>query len=246
MKKRVLSLVLAALLASMMLLPVSAAETVDLGSIECAAFWSAHTAGVKIEDGATVKLTMDAVMNADKNDNWCCPFYVVFANTAEAKVNEDDKDHYTEYAVVRADQYGWFGLGTWVDTTGHLNEGKVNDTLVSFKQDSLPSDWEAWRTTFKSGAKWTVTVKRDGDKLTIVDETNTGSKDTTVLKIDASKDTYIAIGGEYCKANNVKAEVTPKAANVPQTGDSMTVVCVLGVAVLALVATVASKKKVTE
>ena len=119
-------------------------------------WWSDWTKSWEIADGqsVTVKLNNYSLGGANWN-NYC----TVFANVAtpghEAPANQAG---YAEYAVVRADLFGWGPEGSsYAMTTAECN------WLVS---DNADADWTAWRTSM-TDADVTLVITRNGSELTL-------------------------------------------------------------------------------
>ncbi len=113
------------------------------------AFWGAHSDNLKVEPGMT--LTQSFVNHTSGNSNWN-NFVVVL----------DSEDTTTEYAVVRADNYGW----------GNGYEG----CILSGGQ----SDWAAWLSAM-DGAVVTVSVTNNAES---------GTADVKCIMLGTDGETY--------------------------------------------------------
>ncbi len=232
---------LAAILAAVVIIPASAASTTtDLGESDGTGWWVNHTAGVKVEEGATVTITADVTQYAAAEaNNWFGPLYVAYS-ASEAKVNGAD---YVEYFVGRGDNYGWASDAN----TGEVIDGtKTSAVIASFTRNSEPN-WDNFATELKAGIKYTVTATISGSQLTVVSETSNGAKNTAVLNVDATKDVYVSLFCEQAKATNIKATVTtadaPATTTVPQTGESLAIIGVSLIGLIALAVLVVENKK---
>ena len=114
------------------------------------AFWGAHTDNIKVEPKETKVVTFTNYSNCV--DNWN-NFCVVLC-----------KADNTEYAVVRADNYGW-GNG-YAACTPKMEEGR---------------DWAAWKSAM-NGAKVTAYVTNNGDGTATVKAVMTGNDGVTYLQ----------------------------------------------------------------
>ncbi len=140
-------------------------------------FWSAHSAIWAAPKGEPASVTF-TVYAPEEGSNWNS-FVVVLQNTPEGHA-ADQAEGYKEYAVVRADNYGWGG--------GY--EG--NDALV------LECNWD-WDNFVRNinGAKVTVTVTNNGDKADVdIKATTADGKEFTqsYKNILVDGDVYFCLG----------------------------------------------------
>lgn len=126
----------------------SAVETVGAITRD-AAFWSAFSNAVEVNDGETKTITFNNYSDCAANwDN----YVVAITNTAttsDLAPSADNYAGYAEYAVVRADLFGW-GDASYAGTF----EGSWGD------------DWEAFA-NMMSAAKVTLAVSRSGADVTL-------------------------------------------------------------------------------
>lgn len=117
-------------------------------------WWADWTKSWEIADGQTVTVTLNNYSLGGSNWNNYC---TVFANVATPGHSAPaDVEGYAEYAVVRADLYGW-GDASYAMTTA---EGSW---LTS---DDADADWTTWRTSM-TNAQVTLTITRNGSEITI-------------------------------------------------------------------------------
>ncbi|MCR4586941.1 MAG: LamG domain-containing protein [Lachnospiraceae bacterium] len=152
-------------------------EKQKVGASDCTtAFWGPFSDIVAVPEGETVYRSF--VNYNDGGDNWH-NFYVVLQNTP-AGHSADEAEGYAEYAVVRADNYGW--------GTGY--EGIVTPEC----------DWD-WATFMADSNEAAVllAVTNNGDTADVVAYVTTaaGKVYTQTYKgIKTGGDLYFCIGGE--------------------------------------------------
>lgn len=122
-----------------------------VGATDCSqAFWSAFSDTWEVPEGKSVSKTFKNY--SSQLNNWE-NFLVVLQNVADAHSADDNAD-YAEYAVVRADNFGW---------------GAGYDNIVTPECDY---NWDTFLTDL-DGADVTVTVTNNGDTADIVAEVTT-------------------------------------------------------------------------
>lgn len=112
-------------------------EGTIIGNEDCSTgWWTAHSDVVKVEEGTTETVTFYNYTN--KLQNWN-NFVVVLQNVPDAHSAADNAS-YEEYAVVRADNYGWgngYGSATlesnwnWTSFTGDMDGAKVDLAITN-------------------------------------------------------------------------------------------------------------------
>lgn len=121
-------------------------------------FWTSTSNGYELQDGYTLTLKLNNYSGA--GNNWS-NYVVALANTAvtaDKLANADNYEGYAEYAVFRADSYGW-GADNFVWTTNW-------------------TDWTAWLELMKD-AEVTVALTRNGATVK-VETTFVGADGTTM------------------------------------------------------------------
>ncbi|MBQ9385064.1 MAG: hypothetical protein IJT87_12615, partial [Ruminiclostridium sp.] len=165
--------------------PVDASAIAVLGTPDrTMGFWTDHTDGYELKDGATLTFTLNNYSDGVNNyDN----MVTAFTNTAvkaDTIPSADNYEGYAEYAVIRADAYGW----------GHP------DGAVTYGC-SWGDDWAGWL-KLMTGAKVVMNIQRDGTDAfvdyTFTGEDGTAMTETAVLKgVWAAEDpVYVHILGE--------------------------------------------------
>ncbi|MCR5031303.1 MAG: LamG domain-containing protein [Lachnospiraceae bacterium] len=153
-------------------------EKQKVGASDCtAAFWGPFSDIVEVPEGETVYSSF-VNYNDGGTDNWH-NFYVVLQNTP-AGHSEDEAEGYGEYAVLRADSYGW----------GSGYEGIVTPAC----------DWD-WATFIEdtNEAAVLLAVTNNGDTADVVAYVTTaaGKVYTQIYEgIKTGGDLYFSIGGE--------------------------------------------------
>ena len=168
------------------------AAPVDSGAIDTLGtpdrvlgFWSDNTAGYEVADGATVTLKLNNYSNASAN--WC-NFVLAFTNTAvttDLLAGADNYDGYAEYAVLRADAFGWGPEGQPYEPTFETSW----------------TDWVAWL-NLMTDAEVEVAITRNGGELTInytftgADGTVMTEKAVIISALTADAPCYVHVTGE--------------------------------------------------
>ena len=169
-----------------------AAAPVDSGAIDTLGtpdrvlgFWSDNTDGYELADGKTVTMKLNNYSNASAN--WC-NFVLALTNTAvttDKLAGGDNYDGYAEYAVLRADAFGWGPEGQPYDATFEMSW----------------TDWVAWL-NLMTDAEVEVVLTRAGGTVTI-DYTFTGADGTVMTEkavvnsaLTADAPCYVHVTGE--------------------------------------------------
>ena len=118
-------------------------------------WWSDWTKSWEIADGQTVTVTLNNYSLGGANWNNYCTVFTNVATPGHA-APADSVEGYAEYAVVRADLFGW-GDDSYAMTTAECN------WLVS---DNADNDWAAWRASM-TDADVTLKITRNGSEITM-------------------------------------------------------------------------------
>ncbi len=210
---------------SLLVAPVTTkADAQSMDNLDCTGWWTAHTAGIEINDGGTYVVDFKAQYQADwdstlPQDNWDAPVYVFYSGN-EAKVNGDG---YSEHYVCRADIYGWAGVS---GATGS-QEGGLNCDWTN--------GWTPYLAGLVAGTDCKLVVTRDGSTVTAV---STIANVETVCTITlpetvANEDViYVSLTGQCCKLTDISWEAPSsieimnpiEALTLGKTADFQTVI----------------------
>lgn len=146
-------------------------------------WWSDNTAGYELANGATMTMKLNNYSNAGANWN---NFVLGFTNTAittDLLAGADNYPGYAEYAVIRADAYGW------------------GDAAYAYAPVIDWTDWAAWL-NLMTDAEVTITMTRN-DSVVNIAMTFVGADGTTMTSVGdltttmtADSPVYVHIGGE--------------------------------------------------
>ena len=165
--------------------PVDDSAIATLGTTDrVLGWWTDHTNGYELKEGAT--LTMKLNNYSSGVSNWH-NFVLAFTNTAvtaDLIPSAENYDGYAEYAVMRADAFGW----------GDASYAATFDTTWG-------DDWAGWL-KLMTEAKVDITITRSGSDITI-DYTFTGADGTVMTEkavvtstLTADAPCYVHVGGE--------------------------------------------------
>ena len=159
--------------------PVDSSAIDTLGTPERElAFWSDTTDGFELADGATLTMKLNNYSNGVSN--WC-NFVLAFTNTAvttDKLASADNYEGYAEYAVLRADAFGW-----------------GDDSYNGVFETSWGDDWAGWL-SLMTDAEVEVVLTRAGGEIT-VNYTFTGA-DGTVMTEKAVVTSTLTADGPCC------------------------------------------------
>ncbi|MCR5302376.1 MAG: HD-GYP domain-containing protein [Lachnospiraceae bacterium] len=118
---------------------------------------------------------------------WHCPYVNLFTSE-DGKVNGEG---FADYSVVRLDGEDW-----------DSNDYADNSNVVVRDDDF--GNWDKWKDRNRAGLDWDVTVRRDGNKVTVSSE-NAGVniKFTSVIKTDPPK-VFLALTGDQIAITNIR------------------------------------------
>lgn len=156
-------------------------------------FWSDTTAGYELADGGKVTFKLNNYSNGEANYK---NFVLALTNTAvttDKVASADNFEGYMEYAVLRADAYGW----------PRVEDGASADVAPELSFETSWTDWNAWL-KLMTNAGVTVVMERSGDAITVnytFEELSTGETmtETANVKIKAQDTTapvYVHFTGE--------------------------------------------------
>ena len=163
-------------------------EAGDVPNVQIDDYRSDATDGVLLTDSMVIDFHAKSLPTARLI--WHCPFVCVFSST-NGKVTDED---YREFALVRLDGEVW--------ETGNLAK---NEVIVS-KNDDFDG-WDKWKQLNRDGFDCHVSIKRNGNVVTVITE-NGGIfvKTTTTIKTDDAK-YYVALTGDQCALTKIYFKV---------------------------------------
>lgn len=164
--------------------PVDSAAIDVMGTPDRAlGWWTDNTAGYELADGATLTMKLNNYSNGLTNWN---NFVVGLINTpitTDLLPNADNYAGYAEYAIIRADAFGW------------------GDASYAATFEMSWTDWAAWL-QLMTDAEVTLVLTRNGGEVTI-DFTFTGADGTVMTEkavvtstMTAESPVYVFLGGE--------------------------------------------------
>jgi len=156
-------------------------------------FWADTTAGYELADGGELNIKLNNYSNGEANYK---NFVMAFTNTAvttDLVASGDNYEGYMEYAVVRADAYGW----------PRVEDGADAATAPELSFETSWTDWAEWL-KLMTNAGVTVNMTRTGDAITAnftFEELATGATmtETANIKIkmaDTTAPVYVHFTGE--------------------------------------------------
>ena len=183
-------------------------------------WWSDFSAPVEIKDGETKVVELH---NWSDGINSWDNYVLVFTNEeteAHQNPNADGAgtDKHKEYAVLRADCYGWMGD----------KNPDTNPELFNFEYSW--GNWATWAQQVMMDAAVTLEINRDGDTITVnstmVDYNGTANTSKSVLTTELTKDDpcYFLITCEECYIDILsvddKLEITANPDAVEAIGNT--------------------------
>ena len=157
----------------------------DVPNVEVDAWRTAATDGIPITDG--MKISFHAMSLPTARMVWHCPFISVFSS-GDGKINGPD---FREYILLRMDGETW-------ESDAHAENNVNVEQSVAF------AGWNDWKEQLKAGIDCTVTVGRDGRRVTMRTE-NLGvavHSETTIL--DEAPNVRLALTGDQCAITNIR------------------------------------------
>jgi hypothetical protein len=177
-------------------------------------FWSDFSSAIELPDGVAKIVKLKNYSSGAANWN---NYVMAFTNMPHDKgVDPNTVEGNKEFAVVRADAWGWNADGDSATLTD----------VFQFNYDI--GNWGTWLSQVMTDADVTLTLKREGDTINIVadnvDFNGTSNVITSTVKtsMTADDDCYLTILGECCYIELLSVEdaivVTPVADAVDTIG----------------------------
>ena len=156
----------------------------DIPNVQIDTFRSDASRGIKVVDN--LQITFHSMSLPTARLIWHCPYILLFRSddgTVKGK-------NYHEVGLVRLDGEYWDGEN--VKNTSHMT-----------KKPEF-GGWEAWKKAHKEGLDISVTLKREGDTVSVTTE-NLGVliENSTLLPPD-TPDVYVALTGDQCAITNIR------------------------------------------
>ena len=165
----------------------------DIPNVQVDDYRTAHSEGIKIEDGLTVTFHTRSLPTARLV--WHCPYIDVFCSD-DGKVGGEN---YRDIAFMRFDGEFWES-----DPSCHAD---VNVT----KSDSF-GGWEAWKNYNREGYEATVTFNVENNSVTVITENMGISIKNTAIMNEIDRPVYAAITGDQCAITNIRIKYSEKDA----------------------------------
>ena len=173
------------------------AETVELGSLECTGWWTAHSQGIKLEDGKTVTINFTNTSEY-ATENWLAASYILYYASEQFAGGSGIRstEGYEEIFFGRADNYGWAEANADEKNTASLPTG--------FYYQSNNPDWDAFKTNNVAGSEGTITATLDGSTVKIVMSLSGAVNVFGCTTVDTTKDIYLSINGQDTTLENIR------------------------------------------
>ena len=159
----------------------------DIPNIQIDGWRSQTTKGIPVPD--RLKLTFHTRSLPTARLIWHCPFITLYtSDDGSASGN-----NFREFLLLRLDGENW-------ESDKHAE----NDVHIDHTRD-FPG-WNVWKETNKNGMDCTVTIRRDGNRVTM--ETNNlgiAINSTTTIMDDVSK-IFVALTGDQCALTQIRIE----------------------------------------
>ena len=159
----------------------------DLPNIQVDRWRSAATEGVPLTDRLTLRFHAQSLPTARLI--WHCPFVSVYT----AKDGRMDREDFREFALVRLDGENW------------ESDERVENKLMITHSGHF-AGWNDWKEQFRKGVDCEVTIRREGNQITVFTE-NLGIAITCVTTIqDEAGDVYVSLTGDQCAITDIHVE----------------------------------------
>ena len=179
-------------------------------------FWSDFSSAIELPDGVAKVVKLNNYSSGAANWN---NYVLAFTNKPhDAGVDPNTVEGNKEFAVVRADAWGWNSEG----------DSSALTDVFQFNYDI--GNWGTWLQQVMTDADVTLVLKREGNVINItadnVDYNGTSNVITATVKTDltAEDDLYMTITGECCYIELLSVEdaivVTPVEGAVDKVGST--------------------------
>ena len=139
-----------------------------------------------------IRLTFHSVSLPTARLVWHCPYVNLFFS----ENGQPDGEGFADYAVVRLDGEDW-------DSNDYADNENSTTRNEEFE------NWDKWKALNRAGLDWDVTVRRDGNKVTVSsDNAGINVRFTSVIKSDPPK-VYLALTGDQVAITNIRIQKIP-------------------------------------
>ena len=160
----------------------------DLPNLQIDGWRSQATKGIPVTDGLTLTFHTKSLPTARLI--WHCPFITLFTSD-DGSVNGPG---FREFLLLRLDGENW-------ESDKHAK----NEVYIDHTRD-FPG-WNVWKETNKNGMDCTVTIRRDGSKVTM-ETSNLGiAIDSTTTIMDSVSGIYVALTGDQCALTDIRLKI---------------------------------------
>ena len=156
----------------------------DVPNVQIDGWRTRSTKSVSLRQGLTLRFHTQSLPMARLV--WHCPFVSVFTSAD----GETDGEGYREFLLLRLDGESW-----------ESDEHAENEVQINHTRDF--AGWNAWKEQNKQGLDCTVTIRRDGNLVT-VDTENLGIaiRSRTTIR-DEIGELYVALTGDECALTDI-------------------------------------------
>ena len=156
----------------------------DIPNVQIDDWRSQTTKGVPVTDG--LKITFHTRSLPTARLIWHCPFITLFTS----EDGSTDGAGFREFLLLRLDGENW-------ESDKHAE----NEVHIDHTRD-FPG-WNIWKETNKSGMDCTVTIRRNGNRVTM-ETNNLGiAIDSTTTIMDNVSGIYVALTGDQCALTDI-------------------------------------------
>ena len=166
--------------------------------ITCGGFLSAHTTGIEVTETG-IGVTFKNISDADATSNWNTPVFVIY--TGDEPVVKGTG--YTEYGIMRSDNYGLQGEHKTGTTKWESNNVPAND-----------EEWATWLDANKAGADYKVSAIRKEN--TVFMKISAGNIVVYgAVPVAEGKTAYLSLSGEKCKLTEISDVAGYESFEIP-------------------------------
>ncbi len=157
----------------------------DIPSIQIDGWRTAATEGILLKD--EMKISFHTMSLPTARLIWHCPFITIYSSE-DTMVNGSG---FKEFVLVRLDGENW-----------ESDEYSVNNIMIN-KNEAFEG-WNEWKELNKKGMDCSVSIKKEGRKITVATENfGISIRSTSVLK-DDYPNVYVALTGDQCVITDIR------------------------------------------